>query len=52
MIESNLVEGNQSIDAKPLKYGQSITDACVNLSDTEVILEQLSKAVLARVRRN
>lgn len=51
MIESNLVEGNQSIDAKPLKYGQSITDACVNLSDTEVILEQLSKAVLARNRR-
>ena len=38
MIESNLVEGNQNIDCKPLIYGKSVTDACVNLIDTEKML--------------
>ena len=38
MIESNLVEGNQKIDCKPLIYGKSVTDACVNLIDTEKML--------------
>ena len=41
MIESNLVEGNQDINNKPLIYGQSITDACVNLEDTSKMLFQL-----------
>ncbi len=47
MIESHLVEGNQSIstDGKPLVYGQSITDACVNWDTTESMLENLSNAV-------
>lgn len=48
MIESNLVEGNQSIQNKPLVYGQSITDACVGLDDTERILQQLYQAVKTR----
>ena len=35
MIESNLVEGNQKLEnINNLKYGQSITDACVNLQTT------------------
>ena len=42
MIESFLVEGNQQVVAdKPLTYGQSITDACVNLGQSEEILEVL-----------
>ena len=49
MIESNLVEGNQSITKKQdLVYGQSITDACLNWKDTEDCLESLSKAIEKR----
>jgi len=48
MIESNLVEGQQSIENKPLVYGQSITDACVSLQDTEIMLTQLANAVKKR----
>jgi len=45
MIESHLEEGNQSIDAKPLVYGKSITDACVSWKETIPMLETLAKAV-------
>ena len=48
MIESNLVEGNQSIDSNPLVYGKSITDACIHLEDTYQILKTLQKAKLDR----
>ncbi len=49
MIESNLVEGRQDCkDPKTLTYGQSITDACIGWSDTELVLAQLSEAVKAR----
>ena len=49
MIESHLVEGNQSIGPKEsLTYGQSITDACVSWEDTEVMLKLLSSAVKSR----
>lgn len=49
MIESNLVEGNQSITNKEnLVYGQSITDACLNWQDTEICLETLSEAIAKR----
>ncbi|KAJ2191461.1 hypothetical protein EV181_000283 [Coemansia sp. RSA 532] len=48
MIESNLVEGNQSIpkdgDLSKLVYGQSITDACVNWDDTVTMLDGLCEA--------
>jgi 3-deoxy-7-phosphoheptulonate synthase len=49
MIESNLVEGSQKLD-KPedLVYGQSITDECVGLDETEAMLEMLSEAVVKR----
>ncbi|MBB1363713.1 3-deoxy-7-phosphoheptulonate synthase [Shewanella sp. SR44-4] len=42
MLESNLNEGNQSSD-KPLaelKYGVSVTDACIDWETTETILRQ------------
>jgi 3-deoxy-7-phosphoheptulonate synthase len=52
MIESHLVEGRQDyVVGGPSVYGQSITDACISLAQTEPILEQLAKAQLARGRR-
>ena len=44
MIESHLKEGNQKI-SESLKYGQSITDACMGWEDTVKCLEMLSSAV-------
>ncbi|MCW9734131.1 3-deoxy-7-phosphoheptulonate synthase AroG [Avibacterium sp. 20-15] len=53
MIESHLVEGRQDlVDGKELVYGQSITDACIGWEDSELVLEQLSNAVIARRRVN
>ena len=49
MIESHLVEGRQSMDGE-LRYGQSITDACLGWDDTVGVLEELAGAV--RARRN
>lgn len=49
MIESFIVEGNQSVTPdKPLTYGQSITDACVNLETSENMLMLLANAVTSR----
>ena len=47
MIESHLVEGNQKLnpDLSKLTYGQSVTDACINFSTTEVLLEELAESV-------
>lgn len=49
MIESHLVEGNQSLESgEPLVYGKSVTDACIGWEDTETVLRQLAGAVKAR----
>lgn len=49
MIESHLVEGNQSLESgEPLVYGKSVTDACIGWEDTEIALRQLAAAVRAR----
>jgi 3-deoxy-7-phosphoheptulonate synthase len=49
MIESNLVEGRQDVvDGQALTYGQSITDACINWDDTQVLLEELAASVRQR----
>lgn len=48
MVESHLVEGNQSPDSQPLVYGKSITDACIGWDDTAALLQQLADAVRAR----
>jgi len=53
MIESNLVEGNQKIpDEGPhyLRYGQSITDACLSWTQTEPVLRNLAQAISSRRR--
>ncbi|KAI8646592.1 3-deoxy-7-phosphoheptulonate synthase [Parasitella parasitica] len=51
MIESNINEGKQSVpESGPasLKYGVSITDACVDFKTTEEMLEALANSVIAR----
>jgi 3-deoxy-7-phosphoheptulonate synthase len=49
MIESNLEEGRQDVlEGQSLKYGQSITDACVAWRDTEPLLYALAEAVRQR----
>eukprot|EP00284_Hemiselmis_tepida_P011732 CAMPEP_0174930956 /NCGR_PEP_ID=MMETSP1355-20121228/31670_1 /TAXON_ID=464990 /ORGANISM="Hemiselmis tepida, Strain CCMP443" /LENGTH=357 /DNA_ID=CAMNT_0016177277 /DNA_START=36 /DNA_END=1109 /DNA_ORIENTATION=+ len=51
MIESNLHEGRQDLvegQADKLKYGVSITDACINWAATESTLKVLADAVNAR----
>lgn len=51
MIESNIHEGNQKVPAEGksgLKYGVSITDACISWEDTELVLAELASAVAAR----
>jgi 3-deoxy-7-phosphoheptulonate synthase len=47
MIESHLVAGSQKIpaDLSQLTYGQSITDACLDLATTLALLEELALAV-------
>jgi 3-deoxy-7-phosphoheptulonate synthase len=49
MIESHLVAGRQALVLGPagLRYGQSITDACVDLEMTERMLVELARAVRA-----
>lgn len=49
MSESYLLAGKQTwIPNQPLQYGQSITDACIGWSDTEMILDELSQAMQMR----
>jgi 3-deoxy-7-phosphoheptulonate synthase len=49
MVESHLVEGRQDISPeKPLTYGQSVTDACINWDDSLLVLERLAAGVRAR----
>jgi 3-deoxy-7-phosphoheptulonate synthase len=49
MLESHLVEGRQDyVPGRQAVYGQSITDACISLSQTEPLLAQLATAQQAR----
>ena len=46
MVESNINAGNQAIpkDLNKLKYGVSVTDACIDWATTEIaILEMADK---------
>lgn len=52
MIESNLVAGAQKLEkARPLLYGQSITDPCLGWEETVDLLYQFAEASQRR-RRN
>jgi 3-deoxy-7-phosphoheptulonate synthase len=49
MIESNLVAGAQKlVPGRPLVYGQSITDACIDWAETRTLLTELAAAVRDR----
>ena len=49
MIESHLVAGRQDvIEGQPLTYGQSITDACIDWSQTQELLTRLADGVRTR----
>jgi 3-deoxy-7-phosphoheptulonate synthase len=48
MIESNLVEGKQNLSNSVLSFGQSITDCCIGLDETNRILDMLSNAYTSR----
>ncbi|MBL4819997.1 MAG: 3-deoxy-7-phosphoheptulonate synthase [Gammaproteobacteria bacterium] len=47
MLESNLVEGNQPIpeDLDEIRYGVSVTDACIGWEATEALLKEFSKTI-------
>ena len=47
MLESHLCEGRQEIvnGRQGLRYGQSVTDACIGWETTVEVLEQLATAV-------
>jgi 3-deoxy-7-phosphoheptulonate synthase len=49
MIESHLVAGRQDlVPGKPLTYGQSITDGCIDWATSVQVLEGLARASRAR----
>jgi 3-deoxy-7-phosphoheptulonate synthase len=49
MMESNLVAGAQKlVPGQPLVYGQSITDACIDWTETHTLLKELAAAVHER----
>jgi 3-deoxy-7-phosphoheptulonate synthase len=49
MLESNLVGGRQELVAgKPLTYGQSITDGCIDWEKTVTVLDVLAQSVRTR----
>ncbi len=49
MIESHLVAGRQNvIDGQAKTYGQSITDACIDIDTTEEMIAELANAVQQR----
>ena len=49
MIESHLNSGNQSIsNPQGLRYGVSITDACIDWEETESLLRHLAAQLASR----
>jgi len=52
MVESHLVGGRQDlVPGKPLVYGQSITDGCIDWPTSVAVLERLTQAVHVRRQR-
>jgi 3-deoxy-7-phosphoheptulonate synthase len=52
MIESNINEGNQSIpdDLSQLKYGVSVTDACISWESTEKSLKKMANTLSGHLK--
>ncbi len=52
MLESHLEEGRQDVQSgQDLRYGQSITDACISFDDSVPVLETLAAAVRERRKK-
>ena len=52
MVESHLVEGRQELVAgQPLRFGQSITDACLGWEDSAQVLQTLAEGVKKRRKK-
>ena len=52
MLESHLVGGRQDlVPGKPLVYGQSITDGCIDWATSVTLLDRLATAVERRRAR-
>ena len=50
MVESHLFGGRQELQpGQPLRYGQSITDGCIDWDSSTQVLQRLAQAV--RLRR-
>ncbi len=52
MLESHLVEGQQSLGKGPLTYGQSVTDACLGWEQTEHLLRQAAQSLRGALSGN
>jgi 3-deoxy-7-phosphoheptulonate synthase len=51
MVESHLVAGRQDlVPGRPLAYGQSITDGCIDWDASVKVLDRLAEGVRARRR--
>lgn len=50
LIESNLMAGRQDLETRPLKYGQSVTDGCIDWATSVEVLYGLAEAVSGRRR--
>lgn len=49
MLESHIMEGKQKYHSPGGNiYGQSITDACIGIEETEALLEELAQAIRSR----
>ncbi len=51
LVESNLVEGRQDWNGAQLRYGVSITDACIGWDETADLLVELARAADPAARR-
>ena len=52
MVESHLVEGRQEpVAGQPLRFGQSITDACLGWEDSAQVLQTLAEGVKKRRKK-
>jgi len=45
MLESHLFAGNQSLDSGELRYGVSVTDACIDWAETETLLNEAAESL-------
>ena len=49
MLESHLEAGNQSLQSDPLRYGVSITDACIDWDSTATLLRTMAEKLKGKL---